>query len=256
MDKEIYEKIIKKKEFSKLPKKDVELIFNKFDKPQYIGEEKIKLTRDLLRKVFSVFASEKLFNLKNKDAEWILRKHLSTRERLNGYKELYSKIFLDSKEKINIIDLGAGVNGFSYSLMKEVNSSVNYFGVEAVGQLVDLMNVYFLKEKFNAKAFHLSLFELEKIKTLIQKIKGNKIIFLFKTLDSLEMVERDYSKKFLGELVPLVDKVVVSFATRSLVARKKFNVQRNWIVNFIKTKFKILDDFELSDERYLILQKK
>jgi hypothetical protein len=57
MDEELYKKIIQKKEFSQLPKKDVERIFKKFDNENYVGFEKVKLTRDLLRKVFSVFTS-------------------------------------------------------------------------------------------------------------------------------------------------------------------------------------------------------
>ena len=48
---------MQKKEFSKLPIKDVELIFDRFDKENYLDEEKIKLTRNILRKVFSSFTS-------------------------------------------------------------------------------------------------------------------------------------------------------------------------------------------------------
>ena len=53
MDKKIFEKIITKKEFSKLPEIDVEKAFEHFERRQVSDEEKIRLTRDLLRKVFS-----------------------------------------------------------------------------------------------------------------------------------------------------------------------------------------------------------
>jgi len=56
--------------------------------------------------------------------------------------------------------------------------------------------------------------------------------------------------------VPLVDRVVVSFATRSLVKRTRFKAQRNWIVDFIKNNFSILDDFELGSERYVVFERK
>ncbi len=255
MKKELIKKIIEKKDFSELPLKDVELAFAKFDKLQYLDEEKIKLTRDLLRKVFSAFTSKKILSLKDKDAEWILRKHLSTRERLPYYSELYGKIFSKTKKKISVIDLGAGINGFSYEYFLKEKLNVNYVAVEAMGQLVSLMNDYFSKNKFNAKAVHLSLFEFEKVKKIIQKQKGEKIIFLFKVLDSLEMIERDYSKKLLLEIVPLSEKVVVSFATRSMLKRRKFKFNRNWILDFIKNNFNVLDDFELGGEIYIILQK-
>ncbi len=118
------------------------------------------------------------------------------------------------------------------------------------------MNYYFLKEKIkNASATKKSLFDLAEIEKLVKEMKGKKVVFLFKVVDSLEMVEKDYSKKLLNEIVPLVDLVVVSFATRSLISGKKFNVKRYWFENFVKENFEILDDFELGGERYLVFRK-
>jgi hypothetical protein len=259
MEKEIYEKIIAKKDFSYLPKCDVEKIYSLFDKPRFLPEEKIKLTRDLLRKVFSVFTSEKILNpkiLEKKSAQEILKKHISTRERFDFYLELYEKLLKDfSSKTFSIIDLGAGINGLSYSFFNDLKLNVNYLGVEAVGQLVELMNSYFEQNKFNAKAIFESLFNLERIKEIILSQKIPRVVFLFKAVDSLEMVERNYSKKLLEEIVPLADRVVVSFATRSLVSKKKFNVKRYWFENFVKENFKILDDFEIGGERYLVFCK-
>jgi len=278
---ELLQKITEKKEFSQLPKKDVELAFSHFEKREVGDEEKIKLTRELLHKVFGAFTSQKLLSPKNKNEEWILRKHLSTRERLDYYPELYKKLLANYKnKKISIVDLGAGVNGFSY---KYFLKNTTYLGIEAVGQLVNLMNFYFKKsprddsskddsprddsgeppavpsgepKKLNAKAIHESLFELEKIKKIITEAKKPKIIFLFKVLDSLEMLERDYSKKLLLGIVSLVDRVVVSFATRSMIRKKEFKAKRNWILDFIRENFKILDDFEIGGERYICFEKR
>ena len=182
MDKKVYERVIAKKEFSQLPKKDVEKAFESFEKRQVSEEEKIRLTRDLLRKVFSAFTSKKILSLKNKNPEWILRKHISTRERIPYYKELYERILKEFKEEITIFDLGAGINGFSYNYFPK---KLYYIAIEAMGQLVDLMNYYFETRGLEAMALKESLFELEKIKKYIKQVKGNKIIFLFKTLDSL-----------------------------------------------------------------------
>ena len=267
----LIKKIIQKKEFSELPKKDVELAFEKFDKKFYCREEKIKLTRDLLRKVFSGFTSRKILIQKNKSPDWVLKKHLSTRERMginrlskpgqtgegiSYYEEIYLRLFKGLDKKLSVVDLGAGVNGFSYNYFKKIGYDVNYVGVESIGQLVKLVNNYFENENISGKAIHLSLFELEKIKKIIKKTKRPKIVFLFKTIDSLEMLKRDYSKKLISEIVGLVDRVVVSFATRSMLKKKKFKVKRNWIINFIKDNFMVLDDFELCGERYLSFRKK
>jgi len=242
---ELIKKIIEKKEFSQLPEKDVEIAFSHFEKRQTSDEEKIRLTRELLHKVFGSFTSQKLLSPKNKSYERIL-------------KEFENK-------KINIIDLGAGVNGFSYKYFEKKG---DYIAIESVGQLVNLMNNYFKENKISGVAYHESLFNLKKIKkiiletgvllpkepTMVEKVKILRIIFLFKVLDSLEMLERDYSKKLLKEIAPLADKVVISFATRSMIKQKKFKVERHWILDFIKENFKVLDDFELGGERYICFE--
>ena len=252
---ELIRKIIEKKEFSKLPSKDVEKTFELFDKERYVDSEKVKLTRDLLRKSFSGFTSRKILSLKDKDAEWILRKHLSTRERLPFYEEVYQRLLKGLKKDISIVDLGAGINGFSFEYFKKVDFKVKYVGVEAVGQLVDLMNYYFKNNNFSAKAIHLSLFDLEKVRKIIQEVSKPKVLFLFKVLDSLEMLEKNYSKKLLLEIVPLAERVVVSFATRSMLKRTRFKVDRTWIIKFLEENFNVLEDFEIGSERYIVFKK-
>jgi hypothetical protein len=256
MDKKLFEKITKKKEFSNLPKEDVKKAFEIFEKRQVSEEEKIRLTRDLLRRVFSAFMGRKIMTPKSKEAKWFLTKHVSTKERFDFYKELYLKLLKEFNEG-SVVDLGAGINGISYEYFKKAGKKVDYLGIEAVGQLVDVTNFYFKTNKIsNAKAVHLSLFELEKVKKLIKKQKKPRIGFLFKTVDSLEMLERNYSKKFLKEVVPLFDKFVVSFAMRSLFKKSLFKVRRDWAINFIKENFKVLEDFQLESERYIVFQKK
>ncbi len=257
---ELIKKITEKKDFSQLPNLDVELALNKFDKPHYIDEEKVKLTRDLLRKVFSVFTSDKLLNLKNKESEWILNKHISTRERLKHYPDVYKRIFHGikdlgnlNKEDLFVFDLGSGINGFSY---KYLPKSTIYRGVEGMNQLVNLTNFYFNKYNFDGEVIQESLFNIDKIKEFILKEKGIKIIFLFKVIDSLEMLQDNYSKIFLKEIVPLVDLAVISFATRSLIKRERFKVNRKWILEFIKENFEMIDDFEIGNERYIKFRSK
>jgi hypothetical protein len=249
---ELIKKITEKQEFSQLPSIDVELAFKQFEKRQCSDEEKIDLTRNLLRKVFSAFTSHKILSLKDKDEEWILRKHLSTRERLPYYKNIYQRILEGMKEKSSILDLGAGINGLSY---KYFPKKVNYVAIESMGQLVNLTNFFFDKNKLSGEAIFGSLFELKKIKKKIKETKGEKIILLLKVIDSLEMLERDYSKKLLLEITPLAKKVIVSFATRSMLKREKFNVNRGWIIEFIKKNFKMLDEFEFGGEKYLVFCK-
>jgi hypothetical protein len=244
---EIIKRVISKRDFSMIPTKDILLAYKKFERRECSDEEKIRLTRDLLRKVYSAFVSGKLLSIKDKDEGWFLRKHLSTRERISYYSQVYARIFLGIK-KCSVVDLGSGINGFSYNFLPK---GTNYLAIEGVGQLVDLMNFYFKKNNLNADAKHESLFNLDKIKKLIEGVDKPRVVFLFKVIDSLEMIESDYSKRLLNEVVPLCERVVVSFATRSMIKKEKFKVNRKWIVDFIKENFELLDDFEIGGERYL-----
>jgi hypothetical protein len=254
MDTKLINKIREKREFSQLSEKDIEMAFEQFEKRQATDEEKIKLTKELLRKLFSAFVSKKLLSLKNKDYEWILRKHISTRERLPYYKEVYKRIFKNYK-KASVIDLGAGINGMSFSFFKKIGVNVNYIGIESVGQLVDLTNFYFKKNKLNGKMVHLSLFEKKKVLEIIKKTKKPKVVLMFKVIDALEDLKRDYSKELLFDIAPLADKIVVSFATKSLGNRQSFKAKRSWILDFIKENFKVLDDFEIGGEHYIVFSK-
>lgn len=265
---ELIKKIMKKKEFSDLPKKDVKRILKKIDEEDLLDEERIKKTRALLKKVYTVFTSKKLLNIRDKDPEWFLKKHASTRERLDYYEFIYHRALEGLSDKVSVIDLGAGVNGFSYNKFLKSGFKVEYFAVEPIGQLVKLMNYYFKTKGLESScAIKESLFELEKIKKIIKQVghcsvypkvqdKRAKIIFLFKVLDSLEMVERNYSKKLLLELVPLVDRIVVSYATKSLISGKRFFAKRKWLKEFIEENFKVIDEFEAGIENYIIFRKK
>lgn len=255
-NKEIFNEITKKKEFSQLPEKDVEIAYKRFERREVSEQEKIRLTRELLHKVYSSFTSQKLLSPKNKTAEWVLRKHLSTRERLPFYSEIYPRLLKNFAKEVSVIDLGAGVNGFSYEYMKNPHRKVSYFGIEGVGQLVDLSSSYFKKENLPAKAIHMSLFDLDELKEIISKTNEPRVVFLFKAIDSIEMLEKDYSLKLIKEVAPFVDEIVVSFAVESMISRKKFKVSRGWLTSFLEKNFKIGDDFEIGGERYICFSEK
>ncbi|MFH1787208.1 MAG: hypothetical protein ABH811_00225 [archaeon] len=255
---ELIKKITSKKEFSQLPKRDVELALEKFDKERNSDHQKLKLTRNFLRNLFSSFSSRKLLQEnvldKGKDLEWLLKKHKSTKERFDFYEEIYRRFFYGIK-KVSLIDLGSGINGLSYNFLKKYINE--YVGIEAVGQLVNLNNYFFKKNSLKkAITIHQSLFELDSIKEIVNNTEKPRVIFLLKVIDSLESMNRNYSKDLLNELSPLTDRFVLSFATKSLGNRKKFSAQRGWIVKFVEENFRIIEDFELNGERYIVFSKK
>ena len=176
---------------------------------------------------------------------------------MGHYEEVYKKILLGMEETPMIIDFGSGINGFSFEYFKKVGFDVEYLGIEPVGQLVDLQNNYFKKNKiYDARCVKVSLFDLEKIKKEIKETKSYRVAFFFKVLDSLEMLKKDYSKEVLKELMPFFEQGVISFATRSLISKKKFRVERKWLTNFLKENFFIIDEFEIGCEKYIVFENK
>lgn len=254
---EILDEIMKKKEFSDLPREDVELVYLQFEKRDESVEEKIKLARNLLRKMYTAFVSDKLLSIKDKDAEWFLRKHISTAERMDYYEEVYQKCLCGMEECPMIIDFGCGINGFSFEYFEKIGVDAEYLGIEPVGQLVDLQNNYFKKNKiYDARCEKASLFDIDKIKKIISETKSNRIGFFFKVLDSLEMLKRNYSKEVLKEIVSMFESCVVSWATKSLVSKKKFYAERKWLRDFINKEFFIVNEFDCGIEHYLVFSSK
>ena len=243
--KKIIEEIKKKKEFSELPDSLVERVAKK-------TKGNVKSSRAFLRKYFGVFLTNKILKGKLNEEE-ILERHISTKNR--DYKKLYKKIF-DSEKVSTVIDLGCGVNGFSYKYLREVLGDVRYVGVEAVGQLVRQMNNYFNREKFNAIAKQRDLFDVKEVRKILARQKKPRVVFLFQVIDALESIEKNFSKKFLLEIKNYSEKIVLSYSLKSLSGKKVFKVQRKWLVNFIKENFILRKEFEIDGEKFLIFGKK
>ena len=243
MEKELIAEIKKKKEFSQLPDSVV----------ARAGEKSgwdVKKARAILRKYFGVFLSNKILGGKL-DAEEVLKKHLSTRNR--DYVKLYKRIFEGNKIR-SVVDLGCGVNGFSYGFMP---NSVNYAGIEAAGQLVGQMNNYFKDKGFeDAQAVQGDLFDLCFVLKILKKQKKPRVVFMFQIVDALEFFKKDFSKKFLLEISRECEKIVLSFSLKSLSGKTRFKVSRGWLLDFLRKEFEIVDEFEIGDERFLVLKKR
>ena len=243
MNKELIEEIKKKREFSELPDSIV-------DRAAEIAKGNVKESRALLRKYFGVFLTNKV--LKGKGD--LLEAHMSSKKR--DYSYFCKEIFEGVRDVGSVIDLGAGVNGFSYPYLKNVVGSVKYVAVEAAGQLVERMNDYFEKEGFNAEAVCLDLFDVDKIKKMLRCQIKDRVVFLFQVIDALENLERDFSKKFILEISKECEWMVLSLPTESLGGRKKFAVRRKWMIDFLEENFVIDKDFTSNGERILRFCKK
>ncbi|MBU3923657.1 MAG: hypothetical protein KJ592_01965 [Nanoarchaeota archaeon] len=245
----------KKREFSGLPDSVVLRALE-------LNDEDVKETRSFLRKYFGVFLTNRVMRFARSrvtghGSRDILVAHKSSA--LRDYEKFYGEIFEvignRQQEIETVIDLGCGVNGFSYEFLP---SGIRYVGVEAVGQLVDGMNGYFEERGFDAWAVKLDLFDLDSVLKIIKGVKSTRVVFLFQVVDALEGLERNYSKKFLLEIMKVLgekDMVVVSYRVEGLSGSGMY-AKRKWLVEFLESEFGIDEDFEMDGERIILIRKK
>jgi hypothetical protein len=240
----IVDEVKKKKELSGLPNSIIERALGATN-----GD--VKEARALLRKYFGVFLTNRI--LKGAGGEdFLLSLHMSSKKR--NYVDFYKNIFEGIKDVGTIIDLGAGINGFSYKYLNDLLGPVNYVAVEAAEQEVKHMNDYFKKNNYSAVAIAADLFDLDFVLGVLSKQKKERVVFLFQVIDALENMEKNFSKIFLSKISEECEKIVLTLPTESLGGRKKFSVQRKWLLDFLKEKFIIERDFVSCGERVLFLQ--
>ena len=189
----------------------------------------IKDIRATLRKVYGVFQKqikEREEYLKEKEYVSILKSHLSTKERLPIYKELYEKLWEIIGKPKSIIDLAAGMNPFSFEFMNL--DKVKYFASELSKEDVKFIQKYFDSEKrISGKTRVINLLKIKKNPQLLKKLPNSDVCFLFKVLDSIELTRKEKIGEIIIENVP-VRWVIVSFPTRTISQKKMEKGLRRW----------------------------
>jgi hypothetical protein len=242
----LIEEVKRKKEFSRLPDSIVKRAVK-------ISGEDVKKSRALLRKYFGVFLTNKILKGKLGGKE-ILRHHISSKKR--DYPKFYGEIFENIGDVGSVIDLGSGMNGFSYFYLQKTIGEVSYLGFEASGQIVDQMNNYFLKEGFNGRSICNDLFDLQSILSELRLMKKPRVVFMFQLIDALENLKKDFSKEFILKVSSECEFIVLTLPLESISGRKKFSVERKWLEDFFIKEFEILKDFKMFGEHIFILKKK
>ncbi len=153
----------------------------------------------------------------------ILSTHSSTQERLPIYEKLYSKIFSITEKPKIILDLGCGINPFSFFYMKL--KECNYHAYDINEEEIKSINSYFEllhteNSSFKGKAIVADILKvifpqadlclLLKMTDVIDKGKGHK-----KTEELLKRIPAKY--------------IVVSFATKTISGKEMTAPRRSWM---------------------------
>jgi 16S rRNA (guanine(1405)-N(7))-methyltransferase len=219
----------------------------------------IKKIRAGLREIYGVFILEnytkrhelleelrKNPSLKNLEAHnRILELHQSSKERLPYYGFVYKKIFEITGIPKRIVDLACGLNPISYPYL---GCKPEYLGCDLAEK-----DLEFIKEYFAIMGIKGSVKKVDLTKNNAGKIvKGTDIVFLFKTLDSLESIKWNISQELLKRLKAKF--VVVSFATKSLGGKKAIRKERRaWFERLVKEQKYAFESFEIPGEVFYVL---
>jgi hypothetical protein len=217
-------------------KKEIESYLNSSQlKPEEISKKELKEIRARLHRLYSSYQVKKkkkaeryIEELENSGQVMeitykLLNSTRSTKERILDYPLIYKKIFEITGKPGAITDLGAGLNIFSYPLMKL--KKLIYYSYDIDEKDLELINKYIKTMKrrgLTGKAEILDIRDLRKL----QNIPRSDIIFLFKIID---LIEEKFSKpgeeiiKYL--LKEKTNFTIASFATKTL-SGKPMNLPR------------------------------
>jgi hypothetical protein len=255
---DLVDEISKKREFSCLPKSVIERVLSLVD-VSLCEKDKIREARIILRKYFGVFLTNKV--VKPKDVfnyNSVLLSHKSSQKRDYNifYDMVRSNFGFDDNFKLNFIDLGSGVNGFSYPYLKNIFGNVFYRGVEASKFVVDNTNLFFKRSGYseNCACVWGDLFDENLVFGILRGVEKNRVVFLFQVIDALENLERDFSKDFFLRLKNDCELILVSLPLLSLCGKKRFEVRRKWILDFFRDNFVVLNSCEMFGELFIFLK--
>jgi hypothetical protein len=101
----------------------------------------------------------------------------------------------------------------------------------------------------------LDLFDVDGVLRILKKEKKPRVVFMFQVVDALENLKRNFSKEFILKVMKECEVMVITLPTESLGGRKRFDVSRRWLTDFLKENYVIKKDFEVNGERVLVVAK-
>lgn len=215
----------------------------------------LKAVRQYFRTIYGIFqididSREKILNriIKKPSVEAhvaMLNTHRSTKERSSYYKEIYKTIFQKTKKPLSILDLGAGLNVFSYPFL---DCKPRYYAYELNEKDSILVTRYMKAMNIPGKIKTIDLADSDSV--LNEQFPKTDVCFMFKLVNTLETIKRHSSKTLISAIKSRY--IVVSFSEKSIGGRKNIGT-RFWFENYTKKHF-LVDKFTIGNETFYILQ--
>lgn len=143
----------------------------------------------------------------------VLGTHNSTKERLNFIGDFYIKI----KEKVSnlhrVIDLGCGLNPFSYPWIQSAFGDIEYIGYDINKEATTKIDSLFQNLNLPVHLYYNDLFDS------IPEHTESDVVMLLKILPCLEQQEKGISEKILNSIKSKT--FIISFPSLSLGGKQK-----------------------------------
>ncbi|MDD5054451.1 MAG: methyltransferase domain-containing protein [Candidatus Nanoarchaeia archaeon] len=211
----------------------------------------IKKVRASLRRQFGAFNNPKIDRkelIKKKAYGEILMSHLSSKERMPYYKEVYDKIFSIIGKPDSIIDLGCGFNPLSIEFMDY--SPKKYLALDINADDLKIIQEYFRQKKINGEA---KVFDATELKNYDFN-ENFDACFAFKVF---EIFEKTKSHRLTEDIVLRIPskKIAASFSTKTLSNAPMKRKRRIWFEIMAKRLGFRVDYFMIPNEIFYVLIK-
>jgi len=186
--------------------------------------------------------------LKNDDFLTILKTHASTKERIDIYPELYKEIFAITKKPKSILDLGCGMNPFSFPFMDL--KKVKYVASDISDNDLRLIEKYFKNHNISCQKVIIDLRQVKHDENLLN-IKAD-ICFMFKLLDSIETSGHKLAETIITNLN--CKWIVASFAKTGIKGTPMRHTYRGWIERMLDRLNMKFWKLEFSNEIFYVIK--
>lgn len=218
---------------------------NKINRDNLSEKEKkiiVKEVRNNLRKLSGRFQNDSQdYTLSDElDVTYLLKKHSSTKERLEDYPILKEKI--NSLNVRSILDLGCGINPIAIA-----SSSVRYYALDINESDLDIVRKYFEANNIAGEVF---TYDLRNIDNSLPKAD---LCLIFKVFDVLETKGHKLAEKIIQKLNCKF--LLVSFSTKTLSGKPMNHPQRGWMEQLLKRLNCKYESFKNKNEIFYLITK-
>lgn len=180
----------------------------------------------------------------------ILAMHASTKERLPFYHSFYKRIWEETTTPKTLLDLGCGMNPFSYPFL---GCKPAYIAVDIDEKECNLIAAYFRKMRVQGTA---RVFDVQVIKTThsLATFPPVDVCFALKLLDTLEAKKGHTRAEMLIKAIN-ASFIIVSFSTKTVSGKDMRHPERGWIERMLTRLGVTFKKIRFSNEIVYIIKK-